>query len=188
MLRPLPSLHAASRSWTLLAALCLALLPATAVPAQSQCAVCDLALRDCRAQCTAGCRSGEPDERRSCSQACQSTREQTWAACSANHEVCAAHCAQATDPACPKACLTALRQERSDGRAGRKGCVESCRAQARSAQATCRTQEPQAPGDCLSKTRPTQAACLRGCDAGATAETRTRSSKVQQCMEKCPGG
>ncbi len=187
MLRPPPSLHAASRSWTLLAALCLALLPATPVPAQSQCAVCDLALRDCRAQCTARCRGGEPDERRSCRQACQSTRGRTWAACSANHEVCAAHCAQATDPACPKACLTVQRQERSDSRASRKGCEESCRAPARSQRATCRQKDPQARADCFSEARRTQTTCLRGCDAGAAAGTDTRISTTQQCMAECAG-
>ncbi len=188
MLRPRPpSLHAASRSWTLLAALCLALLPATPVPAQSPCAACDLALRDCRAQCTAECRSLKPDVRQSCRQTCQSTRDRTWAACSATHAACATHCAQATDPACPKACLTALRQERSDGRAGRKGCLESCRAQARSARATCRLQDPQARGDCLSEAGQTQATCLRGCAAGDAAGTDTRISTTQQCMAECAG-
>ncbi len=187
-MRPPPSLHAAARSWTLLAALCLALLPAAPLLAESPCTACDLALRNCRGQCTAECRSLEPDARQDCRQACRSTRDRTGVACSATHAACAAHCALATDPACPKACLAALRQERSDGRTGRKGCVGSCRTQARSVRAACRTQDAALRGDCLSRGGKTQAACLRGCDAGAAAGTDIRSSKVQQCMAECAGG
>ncbi len=158
------------------------------VRAESQCAACDLALRDCRAQCTAECRSLKADVRQSCRQDCQSTRDRDWATCSATHTACAAHCAQATDSACPKGCLTALRQQRSAGRGSRKDCVGDCRAQARSARATCRPLDPQARGDCLSEAGQIQGSCLRGCDAGAAAETHSRSSKIQQCMAECAGG
>ncbi len=66
--------------------------------------------------------------------------------------------------------------------------MQSCRAQARSARATCRTLEPQARGDCLSETGQTQASCLRACDAGAAAGTATHISTTQQCMAECSGG
>ncbi len=96
-------------------------------------------------------------------------------------------CAQATDSACPKACLETLRQGRSRVRTGRKGCVDGCRSQARDVRTACRAGEPEDGTECLRGVSKTKQTCLRGCDASATAGFGGRAATVEDCMATCAG-
>lgn len=189
MARPLPQFRTFLAWYPGLAFLvALLTLGLPAAPAQAGCGACDLAQRDCRAQCTGECRGREREAIQGCREACLAQRETRWAACDAAYATCQGHCARAADADCPKTCLEALRGGQAKLRTERKGCVAQCRERARRGRAGCRDLDPAIHGTCLKRVRAAQGTCLRRCNSETAAQVRGRTDQAERCMATCGGG